>query len=924
MKKKLIEVALPLEAINKESAREKSIRHGHPSTLHLWWSRKPLATCRAVWFAQLVDDPASLPEQFPTEEAQEKERQRLFRIIEELVKWENINNETVLNAARAEILKSTGGNPPPVYDPFCGGGSIPLEAQRLGLEAHGSDLNPVAVLITKALIEIPPKFAGMAPVNPRAKTSLLKGGTWKGAQGLAEDVRYYGQWMRDEAEKRIGHLYPKATLPGGGDATVIAWLFCRTVKCPNPACGAMMPLTSKFVLSTKKGKEAWVEPVVTPGSSGNPPAIAFEVKTGKGTPPEGTVNRRGARCVACGTPVPFDHVRSEGKAGRMNVEMMAMVAEGERGRIYLSADQNHIQTAEKANPTWRPDSELPHNPRDFKTPNYGMQTFGDLFTSRQLVALTTFSDLVGEARKKILTDAEDSGLSAEQARAYADGVATYLTLGVSRLTDICNSLCRWENTKTQVRNLFGRQAIPMIWDYAEPNIFAEAAGDYGVSLDNLLKALEKVPSKGNGNVKQCNASLIADQHNGTFKVISTDPPYYDNIGYADLSDFFYVWLRRSLKDIYPDILSTMLVPKASELIASPYRFGGDKQKAQKFFEDGLGQAFAQMCKVQHHDFPLTVYYAFKQSETDEDQDGEGNTTVVASTGWETMLEGLIQAGFLIDGTWPMRSELSNRMIASGTNALASSIVLVCRPRPETAPIVTRREFLNALKRELPDALKKLQHGNIAPVDLAQASIGPGIGVYSRTKKVIEADGSAMTVRTALQLINRALDEYLSEQEGELDNDTRFAVTWYENYGFQAASYGDAETLAKARNVSVSGVVEAGILHSAAGKVRLLKRSELQPDYDPLTDERFTVWEAMQYLIKHIEEHGEQSAAEFLKKLGPVGEQARALAYRLYSSCERRGWAEEAGAYNSLVIAWPELEQLATRITTTTPKPGKLF
>ncbi len=917
---KLIEVALPLEAINKESAREKSIRHGHPSTLHLWWARRPLAACRAVLFAQLVDDPASHPDQFPTEEAQEKERQRLFRIIEDLVKWENITNETVLNAARTEILKSTGGNPPPVYDPFCGGGSIPLEAQRLGLEAHGSDLNPVAVLITKALIEIPPKFAGQPPINPKASTSLLKGGTWKGAQGLAEDVRYYGHWMRDEAEKRIGHLYPKATLPGGGEATVIAWLWARTVKCPNPACGAQMPLVRSFALSTKKGKETWVEPVVTPGSSGNPPAIAFEVKTGKGTPPEPPKLKRGAnfKCIACNMPTEGDYIKAEGMAGRMGSQLMAIVAEGKNGRAYLSPTTFQETIAQEAKPSWRPEQELANDPRNIWCIPYGLTTFGDLFTSRQLVALTTFSDLVSEAREKSLIDGEDSGLSAEQARAYADAVATYLGLAVSRLANRSATICFWDTGGEKIQQVFARQAIPMTWDYTEGNPFSDSTGNFVGQLDYLLSTLELLGTQTKGNCDQLDAtSQIKSNRHFCF---STDPPYYDAIAYADLSDFFYIWLRRCLRTVFPDLFGTLTTPKAKELVAIPYRFDGSKQKAQQFFEGGLYKVFEQMRKFQDSEFPLTVYYAFKQTEAEQNENEKNQKEDIASTGWETMLEGLITAGFSVNGTWPMRTELTTNL-KKNINALATSVVLVCRPRPETASIVTRREFLNALKRELPDALKKLQHGNIAPVDLAQASIGPGMGVYSRAKKVIEADGSAMTVRTALQLINRALDEYLSEQEGELDNDTRFAVTWYENYGFNAASYGDAETLAKARNVSVSGVVEAGILHSAAGKVRLLKRSELQPDYDPLKDERFTVWEAMQYLIKHIEEHGEQSAAEFLKKLGPVGEQARALAYRLYSSCERRGWAEEAGAYNSLVIAWPELERLATQLTTTTSQPS---
>jgi putative DNA methylase len=923
-RKKLIEVALPLEAINQASAREKSIRHGHPSTLHLWWARRPLAACRAVLFASLVDDPSSHPDKFPTEEAQEAERQRLFGIIERLVKWENSNNETVLNEARAEILKSTNGNPPPVYDPFCGGGSIPLEAQRLGLEAHGSDLNPVAVLITKALIEIPPKFANRPPVHP------IKGGNeelfkkkWRGAAGLAEDVRYYGQWMRDEAEKCIGHLYPKVKLPeeyGSGEATVIAWLWTRTVKCPNPACGAMMPLARSFALSTKKGKEAWVEPIITLGNS---PVISFTVKTGKGEVLEGTVNRRGARCIACGMNAPLDHVRAEGRAKRIHAKLMAIVVEGQNGREYFAPNEEHIIIANKAEPFWKPDADLPINPRDFKTPNYGMRTFAELFTSRQLVALSTFSDLVFQARERVLADAQAAGMSDDnvnlndggtKATAYADAIATYLAFAVDRSADAWSTIASWRQGVEATRSTFARQALPMVWDYAEANPFSSACGNWSdASLDWIVKVLSGLSFASSAFVHQQDATGI---NSNLSLLISTDPPYYDNIGYADLSDFFYVWMRRALSKVYPDLFATLLVPKALELVATPYRFGGDKQKAQVFFEEGLGNAFAQMKKAQHSDFPLTVYYAFKQSESDEGDEGEGESLVTASTGWETMLEGLIRSGFSINGTWPMRTERGARNIGIGSNALASSIILVCRPRSESAAIATRREFLSALKRELPEALKNLQHGNIAPVDLAQASIGPGMGVFSRYSKIVEADGSPMRVRTALQIINQSLDEVLAEQESNYDPDTRWAVAWFDQFGMEEAQYGIAETLSKAKNTSVKGMEDAGVIVMKPGKVRLLKRDELPADWNPAADHRLTVWEVTQHLIHKLEQEGESGAAIILAKVaqqnGSLGEIARDLAYRLFTTCERKGWTQEALAYNSLVVAWPEISRLASQ------------
>lgn len=910
-KKKLIEVALPLDAINRESAREKSIRHGHPSTLHLWWSRKPLSTCRAVLFASLVDDPSAHPEEFPTEEAQEEERQRLFRIIEDLVKWENSTNEKVLGAARAEIMRSTGGNPPPVLDPFCGGGSIPLEAQRLGLEAHGSDLNPVAVLITKALIEIPPKFADLPPVNPGDQARLGNAG-WRGAQGLADDVRYYGRWMRDRAEERIGHLYPKVKLPaeyGGGEATVIAWLWVRTVKCPNPACGAEMPLASKWTLSTKKGKKAWVEPVVDRDAK----TVRFEVRTGEGVAPEGTVNRQGARCIVCGDSVPFPHVRGVGQERGLGVRLMAIVAEGQRGRVYVAPDESHITVAGSAEPEWRPEASLPHNPRDFKTPNYGMTTFAELFTDRQLVALTTFSDLVAEARERVLQDAKAAiaagawppdGLADEKQRAssYADAIATYLGLFSSRLSDYHSSICSWHSGRETMRNTFARQAIPMVWDYAEANVFSGSTGSVEGALEWIAKVLDGCAAERRGVCAQLDAAAALEKKGDL--VISTDPPYYDNIGYADLSDFFYVWLRRSLKSVYPGLFSTLLTPKSSELVATPYRFEGDKKRAQSFFEDGLGVAFARMRQHGHRDYPLTVYYAFKQSETEKS--GAERT---ASTGWESMLAGLQRAGFAVTGTWPMRSELSNRPVASGANALASSIVLVCRQRAEHAPLASRREFLDALKQELPQALRHLQRGNIAPVDLAQASIGPGMAVFSRYSKVLEADGSPMSVRTALALINQALDEVVAEQEGEFDGDTRWAIAWFSEVGMSAGEFGRAELLSKAKNTSVQGMAEAGVVEARGGKVRLLRRDELDEGWDPATDKRLTVWEMTQHLIGRLDE-GEAAAAALVHQLGANAEAARDLAYRLYLVCERKKWSQEGQAYNALVVAWPEIQRLA--------------
>ena len=945
-RKKLIEVALPLAAINAASAREKSIRHGHPSTLHLWWARRPLATARAVIFAQMVDDPSSWPDLFPTEKAQEKERRRLFHIIEELVKWENTTNERVLQAARDEIWQSwrracaeNADHPravelfdrhklPAFHDPFAGGGALPLEAQRLGLEAHASDLNPVAVLINKAMIEIPPKFAGRPSANPdwQAKSEEQKTLTpWKGAQGLAEDVRYYGQWMRGEAEKRIGHLYPQIEITEeraqdrpdlkqyvGRKLTVIAWLWARTVKSPNPAFADVdVPLISTFMLSTKKGKEVYVEPVIE--GRGH----RFTVKVGK--PPDtdaaklGTTagKRRAFRCVMSGVPVTYDHIRAEGRYGRMGARLMAIVAEGDRGRVYLAPTDEHDAAARQARPDWRPEVQLEGKTR-VNVSNYGLNIFGDLFTPRQLVALTTFSDLVAEAMERVKRDAADADWPKDErplrdggagATAYAEAVGVYLAFAQSKACNRNTSLCLWEHRMDRLVATFGRQALPMVWDFAETNPLAGAGGDIFGTVKSVCEVIEKqfiqiVPAV----VAQEDA---VNQTTSNAKVISTDPPYYDNIGYADLSDFFYVWLRRSLKAVFPDLFATLAVPKAEELVATPYRHGS-KDEAETFFLDGMTQVMRRLSEQSHPCSPVTIYYAFKQSETKGD-------TGTASTGWETFLDAVIRAGFGISGTWPMRTEQPKGLRAFEQNALASSIVLVCRKRLSDAPIATLREFITALKTELPAALANMQRGNIAPVDLAQAAIGPGMAVYTRYAKVLDAAGNPVSVRDALALINQTLDECLAEQEGDFDADSRWALAWFEQYGFGAGEYGVAETLSKAKNTSVGGLAEAGVVESKAGKVRLLKPAELPAAWDPARDSRLTAWEMVHHLIRVLEAGGETAAAELTAKLGTQAETARELCYRLYTLCERKKRAAEALSYNGLVQSWPEISRLAQAV-----------
>lgn len=948
--KKLIEVALPLDAINTASAREKSIRHGHPSTLHLWWARRPLAAARAVIFAQMVNDPGYQQgggfKYGVNKEKAKIERDRLFKILEDLVKWENTNNPEVLQAAQEEIRKSwretcelnknhphaadlfNPDNLPAFHDPFAGGGALPLEAQRLGLESYASDLNPVAVTINKAMIEIPPKFAGCSPVwrdtahieGEVSKSGELFQKEWRGAQGLAEDVRRYGAWMRAEAEKRIGHLYPKIVItpdmvaerpdlvPYQGEAlTVIAWLWARTVKSPNPAFSHVdVPLASTFILSSKAGKEAYVQPVIDGDS------YRFTVKIG--TPPEsakdGTKLARGAnfRCIMSDTPIDPKYIKAEGIAGRMGQRLLAVVAEGLRGRIYLNPTDEQESIARQAIPEWKPETALPDDPRNFWTISYGLTKFGDLFTPRQLVALTTFSDLVQEAIVKVRTDAiaagmVDDGFGLEQggcqASAYAQAIGVYLAFGLDKIADRGSSICGWDSTRDSLRNTFGRQAIPMVWDFAESNFISSSAGSY----ENALHQEERVLDECAKHTMQ-GFSYQSDAQTQTIsanKVVSTDPPYYDNIGYADLSDFFYVWLRKSLKPIFPGLYATLATPKDQELIATPYRHGG-KEKAEAFFLEGMTKAIHNLAEQAHPAFPVTIYYAFKQAETK----GDAGTS---STGWETFLEAVLKAGFALTGTWPMRTELGNRMIGSGTNALASSIVLVCRKRAADAPVISRREFMRELNAVLPEALDEMTQGGVnspvAPVDLSQAIIGPGMAIFSQYAAVLEADGTSMNVRTALQLINRFL------AEDDFDHDTQFCLAWFEQQGWAEGKYGEADVLARAKGTSVGGLSAAGVVAAGQGNLRLLRWLELPKDWSPETDTRTPIWEALHQMIRALNQQGESAAGGLLARMPSRAEAIRALAYRLYTLCERKSWAEEARAYNELVAAWSSIEQAAS-------------
>ena len=912
-RKKLIEVNIPLQAINVESAKDASLTHGHPSTLHRYWARRPLAACRAIIFASMVDDPSECHDEFPTESDQSAERNRLHDIIKRLVIWQNISDQNLLAEARYEIAcsvaRNNGGDPiacrkrfendpesvlqflrdhcPAVYDPFCGGGSISLEAQRLGLRARASDLNPLPVLITKAIIELVPKFHNQKPVNPDADPIGMFTGTgrkrtrvpWKGTAGLADDICYYGAWMREEAHKRIEHLYPKAQLPDGSSATVVAWLWSRTVRCINPACGLHMPLRKTFQLSKKNGNEHWVKPVVNRETN----TISWIVQTHNDGVPKATVDRRGAYCFACGTAVSLSYLREQGRAGKIEEIMTAIVAEGDRRKLFLSPTEAHVQAALSAEPVSQPKGKLPARALGFAVQNYGFTEWNQLFTNRQLTALGTFSNLLSQVRICLIEDGAEND--------YADVICTYLAFAVGRMVETNCSFAWWQDPR--VRTVFTSQAIQMTWAFAEANPFSTSTQNWMSQVGFVAEAIENLPvSTNDGKVYQADAATTMHAADGP--IIVTDPPYYKNIGYADLSDFFYVWLRPMLRDTYPELFSGMMTPKDEEITASP-RF----EDATRHFEESLSRALLRLRLHCSKEFPSSIFYAYKQQE--KERDG------VASTGWETMLTAVVNAGFQIVGTWPMRTEQTKGQKVS-KNALALSIVLICRPRPEDAPPVTRTELLQELKKAMPLALDRLTRiANIRPVDLAQAAIGPGMEVYSRYSKVVRVSGEIVPIREALMHINNEITAFHEKETGELDPESQFCLTWLQQHGYTEGNFGDAEGLSKAKDVDIAAMHDK-VLLSARGKVRLLRPEEYA---ERENSEDMTAWEGCLRMVWHlsgVENSGGISGCAAVARAMRDYESAQRLARVLYAYYDARGDAESAARYNNLVTQWQYISQ----------------
>ena len=932
-RRKLIEVDLPLDHINAQSAREKSIRHGHPSTLHLWWARRPLASCRAVIFASMVDDPESCPDEFPTQDAVRQERIRLHKLIADLVVWETTDERQpaardILNAARYEIARSIARNPDkpdappqddhaavlryladnalPIYDPFAGGGSIPLEAQRLGMKAVATDLNPVAVLINKALIELPPKFAANPPVNPKADPLGMTTGkgkrahkiAWSGAAGIADDIRYYGNWMRQQAHKRIGNLYPKAKLPDGGEATVIAWLWARTIPCPNPACGADMPLMTTFQASKKPNNRHWIKPVIHRDTQ--PPTISFQVQNHDGDMPDidRTLIRggKGAVCIACRAPVTQVYIREQSKAGNMGATMTCIVAEGNRKRIFLSPTAEHIQTAQnaKANKRSIPSQKMPSSTYLVSGRGYGIEYWRELFTQRQLATLTTFSELIPKVAEQILAD----GGSQE----YANIVRTYLALALGKTLNGCSSFAKWDSRPSglNVTGVFANQSLPMVWDYAESNPFSASSQNWLAQIEWVANVVERLPAHANaGQALQADATNTIHAKSGP--VIVTDPPYYDNISYAELSDFFYIWLRQMLREIYPELFAGILVPIQEEMIAAPRFNAKGGESARERFERLMNETLRLIRDRCSPEFPSSIFYAYKQQE--ETRDG------ATSTGWDTMLTALVNAGFQITGSWPMRTELSNRSNSLGANTLASSVVLVCRPRPEDAPSATRRQFLSALEREMPGRLTRLtREAHIAPVDLRQAAIGPGMEIYSRYSKVESISGEPVSVREALTAIQNAIDAYDRQIVGDLDDLSKFCYLWLTQHEYAAGDYGEAEVLSQSTNIGINKLADDSLLIADRGKVRLLDWAEFGPERAG-AKAGICAWDACMRIAWHMShEDGRtvQGAADALSRMSADVDSAERLARALYNHYDKTADSRRAAMFNDIVTNWQDI------------------
>jgi putative DNA methylase len=873
---KLVEVALPLEAISKASKADKDRKVGTIKNVHKWFAPMPTPAWRALLFATLIDDPGD-----------EEGRAELLKFIERLVPAHGgAPDAETLAEAHKRIQEATGGNPPTVFDPFCGGGSTLVEAQRLGLPAAGSDLNPVAVLITRTITELIPQVAGRPPlVGDAGQLGLMSGGP---LDGFLADCAHYARRIRDQVWEQIGHLYPPA--PGGG--TVVAWLWARTVRCPNPACRALAPLAASLWLSKRTGDKRWLNPTYC--RPGEP--VRFEIGSGLGGPPrDSTLARTAATCLVCGESMPLDYVRDEGRAGRMGVEPLAIAVDGAKNRHFLSTTDAQT-TMPEANPATEPiDLAIPEQALGFRVQLYGMTNYASLFTKRQLTMLGAFANVIAELPDWVKKDGGDG--------VYAAALTSVLGLCLGKLSASSSTQTRLE-LENHFPPAFGRHALPMVWDFAELNPFSGSAGDWMSHVSSVMGGLRALPGTRTPASSFQSDARVASEHLSGPVLLATDPPYFAQIGYADLSDFFYLWLRRALAPVHPDLFSTVATPKAQELIAAPYRHGGSVAAATGYFISGFTDTFRNLLPSTVPTLPILIVYAHRQNESDP-----GGPS---STAWDAMLTAIVSSGLRIVGTWPIHATHSSRQIGLGTNALASYVVLVCRPQIQAAKVVDRQGFIAALHAELPKAIRKLQEGAISSIDLGQATIGPGMAIFSRFAKVIEPTGQAMTVRSALELISQIQSEVLDEFVGDLDPETRWAMIWYRDHGFEDGPFDDADKLSKTTVTSTDELVAAGIATARAGKVKLRSREDLPATWSPRDDDRTTVWEVTQHLAKAVTSGGWQQAAPLFRRCGRWVDDARALAYWLSTAAAAKSRAKDALDYDSLVTSWPELQRLAAQ------------
>lgn len=906
IKKKLIEVAMPLDAINEISGHERYIHHGHPNTLHLYWARRPLSACKAVLFGQLIDDPSSHPDKFPTLDDQKKERSRLFEMMIQLIQWKNRNNKAIFTQALNEIKASNGGKIPTIYDPFSGGGSIPLEALRMGLVSKGSDLNPIAVMIGKSMLEVPNKFVGKHGVSNELSSDL---------SGLADDIRFFGEKIKQNVLKKMDKNYPKHEVKnnsGTNSYTVCAYIWARTVPSPDPVFSHVdVPLASTFLLNSKTNKEVILVPIIDKEKG----KISYSLKSNCSNDEllnakKGTKAARGAEffCILSNSAISNEYIRNQAEIGNLRNSLLAIIVESKNGKQYMLPNSEEIAAANCKRLEPLHNNKLPQ--KQYIGPHrYGFKDFSDLYINRQNNVIIEFTNEIKNIEREIVLKAKKIGFKEDNitlheggtgAQAYAEAIILYITFALSKGLDYWSSTCIWHNKNQQISHTFGRQAIPMTWDFVEANPFSNSSGNWMGFIDWVANAVENLPLNGSGEITLQDAKEV-DYNENT--IISTDPPYYDNIPYADISDYFYSWIYPIIKNIFPKIFNSLATPKTDELVADIIRHGS-KDDAASFFLQGMTKAIKQMSLKSSSEVPTTIYYAFKQTEIEK----EG----VSSQGWSTFIEAIISAGYSVVGTWPIRTEMASRLRGSKSNALANSVVIVCRKKNNLLGTITRAEFIRQLKTELPKAISDLKAVNISPADIPQSSIGPGIGIFSRYQAVLENDDSHMSVKTALQLINREL----GDEEGEYDSETSFSITWFEQNGFNVGDFGSANNIANAKGISVNTLVHSGVAQSSGGKFSLLDRESLEDDWNPTTDKNLTIWECCQYLIKTIENKGEFETAKLMKQMGSGrAESAKELAYTLYDiAANKRKDANEATAYNGLIASWSDLTAQSANIT----------